>query len=377
MTEISGGQMVEAQNEFKHELMDAFSAAYKEMERHLSKLPSDPSDDRLDSLYCELRDIKNRANVLALDTIIGYTYALENIARAMCRRTLSTDSDVCECLQLGIDRLRDLHYRDVYGRKYAPLNEARILAQFNRVATASALEVKQCINELLILLGYGHAFDYAVHTQRPSKRLPEFKPILSPSSSDKQFLDLAFFRELSLQVDAQTPYWTDRSIHLYDWAQKLNRFAGNRVDYQQLAAATYTHDVGMCFVQATILNKTDELNEIERDEVQRHVAWGYDILIRMPGWEEAALIVLNHHERPDGEGYPNRLTGPLIHPGAKILAIVDAFFSMINGRADRPLKKSIIRAMAEINALAGVQFDSMWVEAFNGLIKEEINNGVL
>ena len=141
-------------------------------------------------------------------------------------------------------------------------------------------------------------------------------------------------------------------------------------------AAIHMHDIGMSFLEGGIHTNSGKLTETEQSEMQRHVAWGYDILIRTPGWEEAALIVLNHHERPDGQGYPNKLTQPLIHPGARILAIVDAFFSMIHARADRPQKKSVTRAMAEINVRSGSQFDPMWVEAFNEVMKDEMRSGV-
>jgi HD-GYP domain-containing protein (c-di-GMP phosphodiesterase class II) len=367
--------MVDVDDELKHELMDAFDDLYTEIEQSLGVLPADPSDDRLNTLFRAIHNIKGHAGMLALHAVTNFTHAMENLAEALRSRRIPVNRDICECLLLGLDRVRDLHHRDVWGRSFADLRETEIQELFNALASATANDIAERTQALLRSLDAGNVFEDA--DEETLQSMPSCLPLIIPPSSDRQFLDLAFFQELSFQIDAKNPYWIDRSIQLYDWAQKLNRAGGHPVNSHQLAAATYMHDVGMMFVQSDLINNPDKLTEEEHMQVQRHVAWGYDILIRMPTWEEAALIVLSHHERPDGKGYPNRLTSRLIHPGAKILAIVDAFFSMIKGRADRTQRKSIVRAMAEINALSGTQFDAEWVEIFNGMVKEELKNGAL
>lgn len=93
------------------------------------------------------------------------------------------------------------------------------------------------------------------------------------------------------------------------------------------------------------------------------------MLNRIPGWEEAALMIYHHHERPDGQGYPQQLGRTKICPGAKLIAIADSFFSITNTRADRTHKRSILRAVSEINAYSGTQFDEETVDAFNQMIK--------
>ncbi len=108
-----------------------------------------------------------------------------------------------------------------------------------------------------------------------------------------------------------------------------------------------------------------------------HPGWGGDWLRRVPGWESAAEMVLAHHEHEDGQGYPRRLRGEAIVPGAKILAILDAYYAMIHQRADRAHKRSILRAVTEINACAGSQFSPEWVGVFNQVIRQEAREGQL
>lgn len=369
--------MYELDNEMVQELMDAFHDLYESIEGDLNKLVEDPSSERLNALFRAFHNIKGHAGMMQLSALVDYAHSMEDVAECLRSGKITPTTELVEGMQLGIDRLRDLHYRDVLQQNFPNLEEHAIQAQFTKIASASPDQVDCHVNELLRCLsgGYHNDTDREEPAAAGGMQNAEALPLLT--GQNRQFLDLAFFQELSFQVDNQNPFWVDRSIQLYDWAQKLNCLAGDKVEYQQLAAATYMHDIGMCFVRADILHKTDKLSPEEIKEIRRHTAWGYDWLVRMPGWEEAALIILNHHERVDGSGYPNRLTDTLIHPGAKILAILDAFFSMIKGRADRTQRKSILRAMAEINAAKGSQFDAYWVDLFNQVIKDEVKSGML
>ena len=92
--------------------------------------------------------------------------------------------------------------------------------------------------------------------------------------------------------------------------------------------------------------------------MQQHPIWGYELLNRMEGWNTAADMVLQHHERIDGEGYPHKKVGDEINDGARLLAILDAYYAMPNLRADRSHRRSIMRAISEVNACIDTQFDS-------------------
>ena len=208
--------------------------------------------------------------------------------------------------------------------------------------------------------------------ERPASGRP---PETASADTQKTYEDLAFFQELSFQMDSVNPFWVARSIQLFDWAQKMNHLSHDLVDYQQLAAATYIHDVGMTFIPSDILHKKEKLTVADIEEIHRHPVWGFELVSRMPGWSEAASIVLQHHERVDGKGYPSGLGADEVHHGAKILAILDAFFSMVNGRADRTQRRTALRAISEINAAVGSQFDRYWVSIFNEMIRAEVKSG--
>ena len=108
-------------------------------------------------------------------------------------------------------------------------------------------------------------------------------------------------------------------------ALDTNRAAGSPADAVQLEAAVYMHDVGMMFLPEAVWLKVGNMSDRERGMLHTHPGFGADLLERMESWKAAAEMVRQHHETPDGAGYPARLRGDAICPGAKLLAIADAF----------------------------------------------------
>lgn len=368
--------MIELDQETINELIDSFHELYESIEVDLNALVSDPSKDRLNSLFRAIHNIKGHAAMAGFGGIVEYTHAIEDVAERLRSKTLDPSEKLSECILLGLDRLKDLHYRDLLGQNFSNLNEQEVQNGFRSIANSDSRNNIEDIDHLIEILSGGYQALQQPDTEGSSIDSELFQPTPLPSGTDRFVLDLAFFQELSFQLDSRNPHWVNRSIQLYDWGQKLNHFSNDTVDYQQLAAATYMHDIGMSFLNGEHTAK-NAAAPVEPEEMKLHVRWAYDILIRMPGWEEAALIVLGHHERIDGQGYPNNLTDTLIHPGSKILAILDTFFDGIHGSIDQTQRKSILRVMSEINAAKGTKFDEYWVDLFNQVIKEEVRQGRL
>jgi hypothetical protein len=126
------------------------------------------------------------------------------------------------------------------------------------------------------------------------------------------------------------------------------------------------HDVGKIGVPDAILRKPDRLTEEEWEFMRKHPAMGYRILAQVPYLRPAAKIVLAHHERWDGKGYPRGLTGEETPLGARIFAVCDSYDAIIS---DRPYRRgqSPDAALAEILRCAGTQFDPTVVDAFEAL----------
>jgi HD-GYP domain-containing protein (c-di-GMP phosphodiesterase class II) len=190
---------------------------------------------------------------------------------------------------------------------------------------------------------------------------------LCPEHGDNP--DLAFFRRLALQLDDLGIHKQGRTDSILELCLSTNRDLEQPVDVDQLTAAVYLHDLGMSLVPVTILNKPSKLTEEEFRAIRNHVDMGAEILKRMNGWEEAASMVSQHHERFDGKGYPKGLANDEIHRGAMLIALADTFYSITNVRADRNHKKSLFSAVTKINGESGTQFDPTYVEAFNETVR--------
>lgn len=356
------------------ELFDAFNDLNQEIEYSLERLSQGTEQD-LHALFRAVHTIKGNAAIVGLVTVVNFTHGLEEVVGSIRSGRYSPTPSICEVLQLGMDRVKDIHQRDLFDQAYGNLHEPELIELYVKLAQAPEPELEHICQEILDVVGVGFVHD--AEDEESSEVVPAYECISMPADHSKQAFDLLFFREIAQQIDRQSVYWEGRSEQSNDWAQKLNALRDSPVDSNQLAAAVYLHDIGMSFIPNHIIEKQGRLSVEELSQIRQHPVWGYNYLIRIPEWDQAATMILEHHERVDGRGYPIGNQGHLIHDGAKILSIIDTFFSITNGRADRKKRKSVIRAVSEINARIGSQFDEEWVLAFNDMIKNELKAGAL
>ncbi len=132
------------------------------------------------------------------------------------------------------------------------------------------------------------------------------------------------------------------------------------------------HDIGKIGVPDAILRKPGPLDEHEWEIMRQHTRFGYEMLKGIEFLKEATSIILHHHERYDGTGYPERLAGEAIPLGARIFAVADAYDAITS---DRPYRKgrSHDYALEEIRKGAGTQFDARVVDALMSLPAEELD----
>jgi response regulator RpfG family c-di-GMP phosphodiesterase len=153
------------------------------------------------------------------------------------------------------------------------------------------------------------------------------------------------------------------SIHM------LTRMHGTPEQLKSLAMGAWLHDIGKLAIPDAILLKPGVLTKEERRVIQGHVQIGYDLVKRIPFLTDAAEIILTHHERWDGGGYPRGLKGTDIPLSARIFALADTLDAMTS---DRPYRAALPfqNAQNEIKRLAGIQFDSQVVNVFLSIPSE-------
>jgi response regulator RpfG family c-di-GMP phosphodiesterase len=156
-----------------------------------------------------------------------------------------------------------------------------------------------------------------------------------------------------------------RRVHAYSLA--LARAHGlPRAELDALGRGVLLHDIGKIGISDAILLKPGPLSLEEWATMRSHPEIGRQILERIPFLRDAIPVVLHHHERWDGTGYPRGLAGPAIPIGARIFAVADAFDAMT---FDRPYSQAISldEARDRIREAAGTHFDPEVVASFLGM----------
>jgi PAS domain S-box-containing protein/putative nucleotidyltransferase with HDIG domain len=176
---------------------------------------------------------------------------------------------------------------------------------------------------------------------------------------------------LSAVAESRDPYTAGHQRRVAELSVAIARelmFREEKVKAIDLAAQL--HDIGKINVPTEILSKPGVLGELEMDIIRTHPRTGYEILkdIDLP-WD-LAEIILQHHERPDGSGYPRGLKGESILSEARIIAVADVVEAMSFHRPYRPAR-GIELALAEIESHSGTLYDRAAVRACLSLFREK------
>ncbi len=171
-------------------------------------------------------------------------------------------------------------------------------------------------------------------------------------------------RALARTIDVKSRWTAGHSERVTELALALGREMGlGEEDMEALHRGGLLHDIGKIGVPAAILDNPEALRPDERAVIERHPVIGARILEPIPAFRAVIPVVLQHHERWDGSGYPDGLRGEEIHPLARIVAVADAYDAMVSRRPYRDASR-LAPALSVIEEGAGRQFDPRVTSAF-------------
>lgn len=186
---------------------------------------------------------------------------------------------------------------------------------------------------------------------------------------DKNLIEFA--KILLNTISAKDNYTKDHSQNVSKLCVMFANYLNlSEDDIENLRIAALFHDIGKIGIPDNILQKEGKLTDTEYETIKLHPVIGANIFSSTDIFKHIAPIIVAHHERVDGTGYPNNLKGNEIPYLAKILTICDCFDAMVSKRSYKE-KMTIDYAIEQLNKGAGTQFDRELAESFIKLINEK------
>lgn len=182
-------------------------------------------------------------------------------------------------------------------------------------------------------------------------------------------MQFELIRSLVELIEMKDEYTAGHSQRVTDYAVGLGKSLG--YDDRRIEILRYSsilHDIGKIGIPEEILNKPGKLDESEFSRIKEHPYTGYQAISNIDFLKEEAEVILYHHERVDGKGYPYGVKGDELNEMSKILSICDSYDAMTTDRTYKT-KMSRSEAVMELRRNAGTQFDSELVEKFVGYLE--------
>jgi len=259
-----------------------------------------------------------------------------------------------------------------------PFNVSEILSIINRTLEKKRLydQLKGFLQDLGNLVGLEtNLNEVRNNLNEKYSFLEEVKRILDKSKNGTQgeatIGNLGFAKTLAELFESKDIYSKGHSTRVSHYAdliaQKLNLSQKQR-EFLQMAA--YIHDIGKIGIENRIILKEDKFTEEEMEATRKHPTIGVDLVAPIGIPPEVLEVIRHHHERLDGQGYPDGLKNQEIPFLARILTIADAFDAMVNDQPFRT-RMSLETIGPELETCSGTQFDPDIVQAFLTIIREE------
>lgn len=354
-------------SESLQEFVDALADHATRVEQNIARLKEEgPEREIVADLFRAVHNIKGDAALCKVAMAVTIAHPIETVLSRLREGEIGFSDILAEALLLAIDRLELAADALVSGKSLESLHLPALVSGLEKLAVAPPGDIDRRSGELIEAVSGFRAASAAAFPAR-EKLVPP-----PPVEHSKTAEDLRFFRGLANQFESRSPLFKGRTTRVLRLALETNNAAGLKIDPLQLEAAVYMHDVGMMFLPEDAWLKLERMTPEGKQALRSHPEIAAGLLSRIPGWEMAAEMVAQHHEMPDGAGYPYALGTASICDGAKVLAIVDAFEAVMLKHIHRGRNRSVLRAIAEINACDN-QFSPEWIEPFNQVIRRTLD----
>ncbi|BBO26536.1 MAG: HD domain-containing phosphohydrolase [Pseudomonadota bacterium] len=369
----------ELEPEILSDLIEEINELYEASEQTLIELELKPEDNELQrALFRSVHTIKGDLGLVNFSPIIPLLQHVEDLLDFLRKGQVDYTSIMSDLVLLTMDRVKQF-VESVIAEGQAQYDDVlyqQLIMAIKRITPDNKAQHDKLLGEAVLLLNpdldqpaygedEGEQSAEATAAPAPQKATLGKTGIPKDLSAEKR-MDILFFREMMQTIEHRSNYWAGRGDRIAKLALYVNDVAGNPIEEDQLAVACYVHDFGMAFMPLKLLHKNDPYTDNEFNLMRSHVYKSSRLLEHLDQWDMARKIVMQHHERVDGSGYPLGLKEDDICDGAKLLAILDTFDAMTHSRA-RADKQAISKkkAVIELNRQADGKFSQTWLQYFN------------
>ncbi|WP_100644527.1 HD domain-containing phosphohydrolase [Alteromonas facilis] len=361
----------ELDDEILGDLMEEIQELYEASEQTLIELELRPTDNELQrALFRSVHTIKGDLGLVSFSPMIPLLQHVEDLLDYLRKGQIDYTSTMSDLVLITMDMVKTFVEGCMEkGRaEYDEELHTQLVDAIGQIEPENKNQHEALLTKAVLLLNPN--LDIAVSDSGKPIAEKVTGSILNTGipkdlSTEKQ-QDILFFRDLMKAIERRSDYWEGRGDRIAKLASYVNQSSGNQIDPEQLAVACYVHDFGMAFMPLKLLHKTEKYSDIEFNLMRSHVYKSSRLLEHLELWDGARKIVMQHHERVDGSGYPLGIKEADMCDGAKLLAILDTYDAMTHSRAhngtDHLSKKE---AVIEINRQAKGQFSVKWLRIFN------------
>ncbi|RDV28954.1 HD domain-containing protein [Alteromonas aestuariivivens] len=356
------------EDDILNDLMEEINELYEASEQTLIELELKPQDKELQrALFRSIHTIKGDLGLVNFSPLIPVLQHVEDLLDYLRKGQVEYTSNMSDLVLLTMDRVKAFVQEIMNTGRVnynADLYQQLALA-LSRITPENQNEHERRLGETVLLLN--PKLDVKSFGSDNAKAPATLANTGIPKdlSAEKQ-MDILFFREMMKTIEHRSNYWAGRGDRIAKLALYINNLAGQPIDQDQLAVACYVHDFGMAFMPLKLLHKNDAYSDNEFKLMRSHVYKSARLLEHLEQWDHARKIVMQHHERVDGSGYPLGLKEEDICDGARLLAILDTYDALTHSRAhNRDSQLSKKQAVIKINRIAKGQFSMKWVRLFN------------
>lgn len=307
---MSSPQVTDFDPDIISDLKDELSEKRQSCNDHLLKLESDPEDkDTVTELFRDVHTVKGDLGIMGISQYLPLLQAIEDLMDNLRKGEKTLTPALGDVLLLSLDlAFTELEQFLNQIENFDSEHYNKLATMISKLARLEDLDAEQ--QSLAIV--------QTLAPETAPTQEAELQPTKSCFTDEEINEEVAFFLQISLLVDQRSPYGPGRTERLFELAMTMNQLAGNPIKSSQLQTALYLHDLGMAFIPKGMMIKTSALSQQDWNWVKNHVSTIHQLISPFDIWSDASEIILHHHERINGTGYPSGLSESHICEGAKL-----------------------------------------------------------